>query len=107
MSPGWRLSSDTWVPAVDWSWETRGRSMPTCRKAACTRPEQSHELGPVPPETYASPTCARTKSMTAAAEPVAVEADVDVDVLTLPEPVSAAAASVVRWESREARSAAA
>jgi len=37
------------VPAVDWSWETRGRLTPTEEKATWVRPEQSYESGPVAP----------------------------------------------------------
>lgn len=93
---------------VDWDCETRGRSMLTERNAAWTRPEQSHELGPVPPGTYASPTWACAKAMTAAAEPVAFEEeeeeeDVDAAVAVLEPEV---ALSVVRAVEREARSAA-
>src|SRR5689334_12851810 len=99
MSPGCRSLSDTWVPWVDWSCETRGRLMPTCLKAVCTRPEQSYADGPVAPETYALPICALTKATTAAAEPVAVEVLVEV-------PESVVAARVVRSALREARAAA-
>src|SRR5690349_10554854 len=107
MSPGWRLLSETWVPAVDWLCETRGRSTLTERKAAWTSPEQSHELGPVPPDTYASPTWAWANATTAAAEPLALEEYEVVAAFVEPdeeEPVLFW--SVVRAASREARSAA-
>lgn len=96
------------MPAVDWLCETRGRSTPTVRNAAWTRPEQSHELGPVPPGTYASPTCACTNATTEAAEPVADEETgaeaVDTEEPDAEEPEGAL--SVVRSAVREARSAA-
>src|SRR6478735_131351 len=107
MSPGWRLSRETWVPAVDWLCETRGRSTPTVRNAAWTSPEQSHEFGPVPPETYASPTWDWANATTDAADPVALDEDdddEDDDEAESEEPVEAL--SVVRSAGREARSAA-
>lgn len=94
------------MPAVDWLCETRGRSTPTVRNAASTSPEQSHEFGPVPPETYASPTWDCANATTDAADPVALDEDDDEDddEAESEEPVEAL--SVVRSAEREARSAA-
>ncbi|SCD72579.1 hypothetical protein GA0115246_105174 [Streptomyces sp. SolWspMP-sol7th] len=94
------------MPAVDCSCEVRGRSTPTERNAAWVRPEQSHEWGPVPPMTYASPTCDLRKAMTLAAEPLAGAPADCVEAVDVPEPVDVDAdvdgARVVRAAEREA-----
>src|SRR5262249_4649950 len=54
-SPGAAWLSGTAGPVSAWSAATRGMTTPARANDHCTRPEQSNTFGPLPPQTYGSP----------------------------------------------------